>query len=427
MRPNSENKIFYGWYVVAIAFAANFLSVGTGFYILNAFMDPLCNANGWSRTDMNLALSVSMFFGYLIQFVYGTIVAKSGPRLLMIIAPFFSGLMFILIGRVTVLWQFYLVFVLLYLGNNAYGGIVANTAVSNWFILRRGQAMGVAASAISFSGAVVPPVAMVLLVHVGMKATTLIIGLCIMLLGPLAWFVVRDWPEKYGLLPDGVCCLGTQSDVPEGEVLEASDLLPDQFPAFEGAEWKFKDLMKAPAFWKMGFAYVLTLTGVMGVMSQLQPRFVDEGFSPMTAMWLMAVTAFIGAVGKFVWGALCDLYEPRRVIGLLMSGAGIGLSLSLVKGSTIAMYGFMALFGFCMGGVMSTYPILTGYLFGRRSFANVLKYMMLFLILPLVGPVAAGYSSDLTGSYNAAYALYAVMSFCGSALMFTIKPPTPPS
>ena len=299
LNPSSDSKIFYGWYVVAVAFAANFLSVGTGFYILNAFMDPLCHANGWSRTDLNMALSVSMLFGYLVQFVYGTIVAKAGPRMLMVIAPFFSGLMFMMIGRVTVLWQFYIVFILLYLGNNAYGGIVANTAVSNWFILKRGQAMGVAAAAISFSGSVVPPIAMLLLVQVGMKTTTLLIGFSIMLLGPAAWFIVKDWPETYGLLPDGVCCLGTKAQVPEEEeVLEASDLLPDQFPDFEGALWGFKDLMRTPAFWKMGFAYVLTLTGVMGVMSQLQPRFVDEGYTAMKAMGLMAITAIYWGGGK---------------------------------------------------------------------------------------------------------------------------------
>ncbi|WP_028316447.1 MFS transporter [Desulfatibacillum aliphaticivorans] len=423
--PRPDSKIFYGWYVVAVAFAANFLSVGTGFYILNAFMDPLCHANGWSRTDVNFALSTGMFFGYLVQFLYGTVVEKIGPRLLMVIGPFFAGIMFIGIGHVTALWEFYIIFVLLYLGNNAYGGIVANTAVSNWFILKRGQAMGFAASAISFSGAVVPLVAMSMVFAIGMKWTTLIIGLFMMLLGPIAWFIVRDWPETYGLLPDGLSGIGNAEEEGQGEELDAADLLPNQFPDFEGAEWKFKDLVRAPAFWKMGFAYVLTLAGVMGVMSQLQPRFADEGFSAMKAMVLMAITAFIGAVGKYVWGSLCDRFEPRRVISLLMSGAGIGLSLSLIKDCLPAMYGFMALFGFCMGGVMSTYPILTGYLFGRRAFASVLKYLMLFLTLPLIGPIAAGVSYDLTGSYDSAYALYAVMAFGGSALVLTIKRPVP--
>jgi MFS transporter, OFA family, oxalate/formate antiporter len=48
--------IDYGWYIVLVAFLANFTSVGTTFYIFNAFMEPLCRAHGWTRTDINAAI-----------------------------------------------------------------------------------------------------------------------------------------------------------------------------------------------------------------------------------------------------------------------------------------------------------------------------------------------------------------------------------
>ena len=35
MRQTKRGKIFYGWYITAVAFTANFISVGTGFYIFN--------------------------------------------------------------------------------------------------------------------------------------------------------------------------------------------------------------------------------------------------------------------------------------------------------------------------------------------------------------------------------------------------------
>ena len=126
--------IYYGWYIVLIAFVANFMSVGTSFYIFNAFMEPLSEAYGWSRTALNMALVLGMLAGFIGQFAAGTIVMRTGPRILMLIAPLLSGGACILLGRTHVLWQFYALYIILYLGSMAYGGVVANTAVNNWFV-----------------------------------------------------------------------------------------------------------------------------------------------------------------------------------------------------------------------------------------------------------------------------------------------------
>lgn len=51
------------------------------------------------------------------------------------------------------LWQFYLVYALLFTGNGALGGIVAGAAVNNWFIRKRGKTMGIATAGMSLSWA----------------------------------------------------------------------------------------------------------------------------------------------------------------------------------------------------------------------------------------------------------------------------------
>ncbi|MBW2182223.1 MAG: hypothetical protein JRG81_17930, partial [Deltaproteobacteria bacterium] len=66
-----NSGVFYGWFIVAIAFIANFISVGTGFYVFNAFMEPLCEIRGWTRTDVNLALTIGMTFMLLGQIIFG--------------------------------------------------------------------------------------------------------------------------------------------------------------------------------------------------------------------------------------------------------------------------------------------------------------------------------------------------------------------
>jgi len=416
--PEESSTIYYGWYIVLIAFVANFMSVGTSFYIFNAFMEPLSEAYGWSRTALNMALVLGMLAGFVGQFVAGTVVMRTGPRILMLIAPILSGGACILLGRTHVLWQFYALYVLLYLGSMAYGGVVANTAVNNWFVRKKGTALGVASAGISFSGAVLPLIAMVLLLNSTISNAFLWIGFCTMAVGPLSWLVVRDWPEDFGLQPDGFPLKG----------LSSSAALRDQAEQRIGnagrkEPWTFRRLIGTGTFWKVGLSLGLALTSVGAVMSQLKPRFADIGFDDMTAMGMMALTACIGAVAKYIWGMLCDRFDPRHVFAVLVAMMALGLGLALIHDSLVALALFIVVFGFSMGGVMSLFPIIVADLYGRESFPAVFRYVSLIVIIEISGFVIAGQSFDRTGSYDLAYIIFIILALIAVYLIATIKRP----
>ena len=187
--------------------------------------------------------------------------------------------------------------------------------------------------------------------------------------------------------------------------------------------WTLGRLIRVPAFWQLGLAYTMVMMGVVGVMSQLKPRFVDVGFSDTTAMTLMAVTALFGAVGKYSWGMLCDFVNPTRVVSVIMVANGIGLIAALAANSAVAVGVFIFLFGFAMGGVMATYPIIVGELFGRESFASVFRFMAVFLVAQLAGYIIAGLSFDLSGSYNTAYILFLVLDIIAAVIVLSVKRP----
>ncbi len=421
-----KNKIFYGWYIAAFAFLTNFMAVGSGFYIFNAFMEPLCKANDWTRTDVNIALVIGMFFGVFSQLLYGTLVVRIGPRRLMLIGPFISGIAFIFLFRAHELWVFYGFCVLLFVGNGAYGGIVSNTAVSNWFENKRGRALGISTTGVSLSGAVLPFIAMMMIMKSGLSGASLQIGIMIAMIGPLAWLIVRDWPEKYGLAPDGAPLSDKRKEVNQAEDLSnaksASDIKIATIES-KSIEWNFSSLIRTWTFWRLGLAFGFIMVGVVGVMSQLKPRFVDVGFSDMAAMSMMATTAFIGAMGKFFWGTLCDRFDPRKVVALLILLNAFGLSFSLIHGKMWALILFIVIYGFSMGGVMSTYPIIIADLFGRKSFPVVMKYVSMFLIIEVAGYIISGQSFDRTGSYDLAYMIFIGLFLVAMAFIITIKRP----
>lgn len=429
MESNSSGRVYYGWYIVGVAFIANFMSVGTGFYAFNAFLEPLCREHGWTRTQVNMALVIGTPFGFLGQFIYGTLVMRLGVKKLMVAGSLVGGIAFMLLFQTSRLWLFYLLYILLFVGNGAYGGIVANSAVNNWFVRKRGRALGIATAGISLSGAVLPFIAMAMILRLGMTGASIGIGAAVLVFAPLFWLVVADWPEDRGLLPDGVV-EGNNVLSDESAALAAPGInvtgvgtLPDKGGRAGQEQWSLGRLIKVPAFWQLGLSYAMVMMGVVGVMSQLKPRFVDVGFSDTTAMALMSLTALFGAIGKYSWGMLCDYISPTRVVSAIMLANGVGLVAALAANSLAALAVFIFLFGFAMGGVMATYPIIIAELFGRESFASVFRFMAVFLVIQMTGFIIAGLSFDRTGSYDAAYGLFIVLDIIAAVIVFSVNHP----
>jgi len=423
-----EERVFYGWYVVAVAFLTNFMSTGTGFYIFNALMTPLCDQRGWTRTELNAAPAIGLAVGILSSLLYGTLLPRVGPRILMFLGSIVSGFAFASLGLASKISHFYLLCMLLYMGNGAMSGIVSNTAVSNWFVEKRGRALGLATAGISLSGAILPLLAMRILNKTDLRSVFLYTGLMAWTMAPVIWLVVRDWPEEWGLVPDGLSLEpGTH-----GEERLADERKATRFPnpalvrspgARQEVPWKPAKVVRTRAFWLVGLAYGLVLMGTVGVMFQLGPRFTDIGFDRGTAMALVSLTALIATIGKTVWGAFCDRYDPRRVVAVLMAMNGIGLCLALVPESRPALCVFILLFGFAMGGIMATLPILVADLYGRESFASVSRFMSLFIILEVGGYMLMGQSFDRTGSYNTAYTVFVLLDIIAAGLVFAASRP----
>jgi OFA family oxalate/formate antiporter-like MFS transporter len=426
-----EERVFYGWCVVAVAFLTNFMSTGTGFYIFNALMTPLCDQRGWTRTEMNAAPAIGLAVGILSSLLYGTLVTRVGPRILMFLGSIVSGIAFASLGFVSTIAHFYLLCMLLYMGNSAMSGIVSNTAVSNWFVEKRGRALGLATAGISLSGAILPFLAMRILDRTDLRSVFLYTGLMAWTLAPVIWLVVRDWPEEWGMVPDGSSLEpGTHREEPLADERKATRFPNPALVRSPGLRrevlWKPGKVVRTRAFWLVGFAYALVLMGTVGVMFQLGPRFTDIGYDRGTAMALVSLTALIATFGKTAWGALCDRYEPRRVVAVLMAMNGIGLCLALVPDSALALCAFILLFGFAMVGIMSTLPILVADLYGRESFASVSRFMSLFIVLEVGGYLLMGQSFDRTGSYDRAYAVFVLLDLVAAGLVFAAsRPPTP--
>jgi cyanate permease len=330
-----------------------------------------------------------------------------------------AGISFAALGLVRNIWLFYLIFVSLSLGGAAISGIVANTVVSNWFVAKRGKALGIANAGISASGVLLPYLAMIIIAGTDLETAFLIIGLMLLLLAPVAWLIVRENPEAHGWQPDGI--VYPEPTRYHGQIDSPTGAAPAEDNG--AAEWTLAHLVRTGAFWKIGIAYGLVAMCAGSIMFQLAPRFIEIGFHRSQAMLMLAATALLGTAGKYVWGVLCDYFDSRRVVALSMALTGLGVLFGYFSNSIPALWLFILCFGFSMGGTMSTHPIITADLFGRKSFAAVYKYLFLFMALETIGFFIMGLSFDHTGSYNTAFIFYIVTCTLAAGLVFTVKRP----
>ncbi|MCB2227611.1 MAG: MFS transporter [Desulfarculaceae bacterium] len=406
--PSARRPLFYGWFVVAMAFLANFASAASQFYAFNAFMLPLCEARGWTRADINLAPIIGYGCGLAGQYLFGTVIHRVGPRRFITAGALVSATAFTCLGQVDTLGMFYLAYTMVIIGNAAMANLVANTAVSNWFVRYRGRALGMATSGLTLSGVIIPFAAHHLLHAYGLGHAFLFIGIGIGCLSPLAWLVVRDSPESKGLWPDG-----RPPERGDGAALPS---------AMAVCSVPVKGLIQTGRFWRVGLAYGLASAGVFAVVFQLGPRFQDLGYTGNTAMLLVTCAAIAGTCGKFTWGFMCDRFEPSRLAAIMFCVVGLGQVMGLIASGPITVGLFIVIFGFGMGGVMSTFPIMTAWCFGRSGFASVFRVLALFLSLQAVGYVAMGQSFRLTGSYDAAYLVFIFVDLAAAAMVFGVKP-----
>src|SRR3982750_1066571 len=86
----SNPRIFYGWFVVAAAFAITFVGFGSA-YTFSAFVESLQKEFGASRGSVSLVFSLAGFLYFGLGIVSGPLADRWGSRRLAVIGMILVG------------------------------------------------------------------------------------------------------------------------------------------------------------------------------------------------------------------------------------------------------------------------------------------------------------------------------------------------
>jgi MFS family permease len=408
--PWRQRPQFYGWYIVAAGAMNSFVTLGVTAFGLGVFIQPIREETGWSLTAIALGYSIRSFEAGLLSPFTGVLVDRLGPRRMAIAGVVVVALGLLLFSQARQLSQYYGASVLIAIGQSLGGFSAFSTSVMQWFVRRRGKAMGFLTAG-NGAGYLMAPILAVLIGVAGWRTAMLIAAITLLVICLPLSLVLRDRPERYGLLPDG-----------EGTPTEEESRAP-----VSATGMSVSRAFRTPAFYLLILA-MASGGPVQGVWIALQvPHLTHVGYS------LAAAASITGAYGlvqiglRSVLGGVADRLGRKRMYTLcyLLQGVGLMIFAFMDVSRPWLIVLFYATYAVGHGLWVILFMAVTADYFGTRRFAT-LRGLMSSLQTPLtvVAPLVAGMTFDRTGSYTWVFFFGGLITASGAAWIALIRRPT---
>jgi len=407
----ATGRVFYGWFVVAVLCFISILDGGFA-YIFSAFLKPLASEFGWTRAEISAGFSLYMVAAGLALPFWGRLADRKGARMVFLWSALIDGTALLALSGMGSLPVFYALYLLLGVGLGGIGPATVGKVVCEWFVARRGLAMGVALAGSAAGGLVLLPLAGLLIGALGWSAAYR--GLAAVALAgmvPLVWLLVTDTPGEKGLAPLD------HGDRPERATAEIDDPTP------EPGGHTLREALWTSTFWSLGAAFCLGSMAGFAVTTHLVAFLQDAGLSLESASTIAGLTLGVSAGGRLLIGWVSErVGHPHGLLGvcLIMQAAGVALLLGADAFGLWTVAAFALLFGLGFGGLVVLYPLSVGHDFGLRAFGAIAAVLGTIGLTfgGAVGPVVAGLVYDGTGSYFWAFVLCIALLLASAPVAF---------
>jgi MFS family permease len=373
--------IFYGWFVVAAAFAITFVGFGSA-YTFSTFLASLQQDFAASRGSVSLVFSLAGFLYFGLGIVSGPLADRFGSRRLAVAGMLLTGAGLAAAGAARSLFEVYAAYGLgVGLGVGcAY--VPAVGAVQRWFVRRRGFASGLAVSGIGIGTLVMPPLAALLIEDLGWRGAYVVLGgLATVLGGGMALLITND-PRDRGLGPDG-------------------DSPPRHQAAIQAADASVRQAVASRPFAVLYAACLSCSFGAFVPFVHLVPYARDHGVTQSAGVLLLGAIGAGSTAGRFFLGDLADRVGRQRALIAMFAGMAFALAIWAVARSMWPLTVFAFAYGVFYGGWVAVLPAVVMDTFGGRNVSGIIGVLYTSVAFgTLIGPSAAGLAFDLSRNYT---------------------------
>lgn len=418
MSESTKSKVFYGWIIVGIAtlslIVSNGLSIG-GIPVYYKFVQTdLINAGTVDKNKIQsvygLAPALTFLLAGFLSPVAGFLLQRFNARRMMLIGCVILGSGMLIYSQAASPVMVYLAHSLLGASLGFVGVLVSTVLVSNWFVRKRGTALGIVLTGTSFGGALIPLISTPLILSYGWRTAMILVSLIIwVILFPAVIFFVKSSPSDLNLQPDG----------------EPGDNLAGEETKIQNSKSKIgmtlEEALGTPMFWIFSICTALVFYAFFVVSQQLNLYLQSPkiGFTPEQASRVQSLLFILSIIGKFLFGWLADRFPTSRV--MLISGTTMFLAtLFFLYFNEQTVYLFAVLFGLNYGGTFVLLQLLVVEYFGLKEYGKILGAVTVIeTIGGALGTFITGKIADANGGdYTTAF--YGVIIVVGIALLIII-------
>ncbi|MDM0077975.1 MFS transporter [Variovorax sp. J2P1-59] len=372
--------VFYGWFVVAAAFAITFIGFGSA-YTFSAFADSLQSEFDASRGSTSVVFSLAGFLYFGFGIVSGRLADRWGSRRLALVGMLLLGGGLMTASLAQSLTQVYVAYGLgMGLGVGcSYVPVVG--AVQRWFARRRGLASGLAVSGIGVGTLVMPVLAAGLIAWLGWRGAYAVLGGVAIIVGCGMALLIENDPAGRGLLPDG--------DAADGGA-----------PLARAAGMSVREAMRSRQFAALYAACLACSCGVFVPFVHLVPFAMDHGVKASSAVLLLGAVGIGSTAGRFLLGGLMDRMGRDRALCATFLGMAFALGIWALSTQLWSLAFFALVFGLFYGGWVAVLPAVVMDRFGGRHVSGIIGALYTSVAFgTLIGPSVAGFIFDHSRSY----------------------------
>jgi len=376
MRPTVRRRL-----TVAALFMLT-CGISTPLAAYGVFLPVLAEAFGWSRGAISTALSINLVLGGLSGLGVGALADRHGPRVLLVPTVALAGAAFALVSTVGALWQLYLfVGVLGGVGMSSFY-LLSATTVARWFDERRGLALAIVLVGFNLGYIAGGPLAAWLIAEVGWRAAYAFLAGGCGLTTMLAALTVRlPRPAEAGALGVSSRLAGGPAPAPERGVT-------------------LRDALADPRQWCLNVAWLLLGGLAFMVTVHIVPFARDQGVDLAGASLVLTAYGIGSVAGRVAAGAMSDRTGTVTTMRAAYAIQALALLALLWLPSREALFGSLAAFGAGFAAADTMIAKVIPDVFGVRAIGAIMGVLTLgWRLGAALGPAAAGFLYDVSGSY----------------------------
>jgi len=351
-----------------------------------------------SRTMLMLAMTVLSGASALLSPLLGGWMDRLSLRVMMVCGGVLLASGYFAISCATSFNAVLIIFAVMIAPANILLGPVAMTVLlSRWFSRRRGRAIGIAIAGISVGGFFFPMIIQSLLnAHPWREALQWLALVLLVWTLPAAMLVVNR-PEDRGLHADGDAAPPEAVDEPAQESMASA-----------------REILSDPAFWMLAVTVAIVTAGMKGMITNLAPMVVDNGYAAADAAPLISLFAACSFAAKMSFAALADRLGLRVLMFAALGGFAVGLACltQASLGYQIVLVG-VAITGLFGGLMIPVESYVAPRIFGKQAVGRAMGLLTGTVLIGLLAtPPLFGLIFDLFGSYRGIF-----WTFSGFALL----------